>query len=156
MKLWIDGDSFPRSALLIALQTAHRANVTVEVVSDRPLENTVYDKGRMNETAAQFSLVPEASGQTDDYIITNSQPGDIAATRDLELAERLLVKGLHVLNDRGKVWSAKSLARRLEDSRIMHAMRMGGMTAGRRVNYDRENALDFRMGLETLIAVLDE
>jgi uncharacterized protein YaiI (UPF0178 family) len=54
--------------------------------------------------------VPE--GAADDRIAERAQPGDLAVTRDLPLAERLAEKGLRVLNDRGEVFTADTARER--------------------------------------------
>jgi uncharacterized protein len=45
-------------------------------------------------------------GAADDRLLLLAEPGDLAVTRDLPLAERLAEKGLRVLNDRGEVFTA--------------------------------------------------
>ncbi len=48
----------------------------------------------------------------DNRIVELAEPGDIAVTRDIPLAERLVKKGIVVLNDRGEVFSAENVAER--------------------------------------------
>jgi uncharacterized protein YaiI (UPF0178 family) len=51
-------------------------------------------------------------GAADDRLALLAQPGDLAVTRDLPLAERLAEKGLRVLNDRGQVFTADNARER--------------------------------------------
>jgi uncharacterized protein YaiI (UPF0178 family) len=56
--------------------------------------------------------VPEGPGAADDRIVELAQAGDLAVTRDLPLAERLALKGLRVLNDRGEVFTSDNASER--------------------------------------------
>ncbi len=53
----------------------------------------------------EFILVDAGPDAADAFIESEAKPGDLAVTRDIPLAERLALKGIVVLNDRGESYS---------------------------------------------------
>jgi uncharacterized protein YaiI (UPF0178 family) len=56
-----------------------------------------------------MELCPPGEGSADNRIVELARPGDLALTRDLPLAERLVEKGVRVLDDRGRVYSKENV-----------------------------------------------
>ena len=120
MKLWVDGDSCPAEALAVVLNLHGKHGLAVEVVGDRTLSE-------VEKSPAVMRRVDHGTGRTDERIRTHSRPGDLALTRDLDLAKRLLGGGVTVINDRGRVWNLGELERRIRDAAVVQAMKAGGM-----------------------------
>ncbi len=144
MKLWIDGDNFPAPALKIALNLVCRRGVPADVVADRRIDGVEGEHIRLIQ-------VDHGSGLADSLISEGAGPSDVVLTRDLGLAHRLVVKGVTVMNDRGRIWSKKALMRRMEDAGIMRAMRAGGMVSWRGYEYNAEDACLFKAKLTSLL-----
>lgn len=60
----------------------------------------------------EFTLVDSGPDSADRYIEDHANAGDIAITRDLPLAERLVAKGIVVLNDRGECFTVDTARER--------------------------------------------
>lgn len=114
MTIYLDGDSLEAElrALLArrALAEAQRAaaagkepRFSLRAVSARPLRLP----GGIECIAVEAG--PDAA---DNRIVELALPGDLAVTRDIPLAERLVKKGIVVINDRGDVFSAENVAER--------------------------------------------
>ena len=144
MKLWIDGDSCPQKAMEIALRAHGRQELQVVVVADRVIPG-------VSEQGAVMQLVRHGSGEVDNLIADNSRKDDIALTRDYILGIRLIEKGVIVINDRGRIWSARELKSRAEEAELMKALRSGGITHKSRSNYSSEDSHDFAAALDRLI-----
>ncbi len=144
MKLWIDGDNFPAVALKVALTLVCERGIPADVVADRKIDGVEGENIR-------FIQVDHGSGLVDSLISEGADPSDVVLTRDLDLAHRLVVKGVVVMNDRGRIWNKRALMRRLEDSGIMRAMRAGGMVSWRGYEYNVEDAHLFRIKLTRLL-----
>ena len=145
MTLWIDGDSCHRLAMERALRVEGRQGVRVHVVADRDIPAAA-------EAGVALTVLTHGAGSVDATMIRQAVPGDIAVTRDLELAHRLLLNGVRVLNDRGRIWNEKDLVRRIEEAGLMTAMRAGGMVHRGMPVYDSAMAAAFSESLDTLIS----
>lgn len=114
MRLLADGDSLQAEirALLSrrALSEAERGKVS----GSGPRWELVFVAARALSLpkGVEFILVEGGPGAADDRIEELAAAGDLAVTRDLPLAERLVTKGLRVLNDRGDVWTTENVAER--------------------------------------------
>jgi uncharacterized protein YaiI (UPF0178 family) len=115
----------------------------VEVIADRPIKG-------VKESGAVLTVIPGGTGAVDTILIRDVQPGDLVLTRDLRLGLQLLNKGAAVLNDRGRIWTAKDLKFRLEEADIVLAMRNGGVARNRLGSYSGEDARKFSESLKKL------
>lgn len=145
MKLWIDGDSCHRKSMEIACRAESRDGISVHVMADR-------DIPAVSEAGVDLIRMEHGSGGVDDALAAAAEPGDVAVTRDLELAMRLLEKGTVVLNDRGRIWNIRDLRRRIEESNLMQAMRAGGMVKKGMPSYGDDSAAAFASALDRILS----
>lgn len=117
----------------------------MEIVADRYLRGLTGDW-------FHFTIVDHGSGRTDTFIENNSQPQDLVLTRDLILARQLTVRGVRVMNDRGRVWNEETLAKRIEDAIIMRAMKEGGMVSEQKSAYSNKDVRRFSQALSRLLS----
>ncbi len=101
--IWIDADSCSREARNIVMRLTRRIDIKVVLVANHPLR--IRENNRI-----QVVLCGVGRDAADDYIHAESRPGDIVVCRDIALTQRLLSKGAHVLNDRGKIYTEQSIA----------------------------------------------
>lgn len=142
LKIWIDGDGCSRKAVKAAVGLARESGIAIEIAADRHLAGVSH---------ARQTVVEHGSGRSDAVIIAGSRPGDLVITRDLSLARQLLNRHVHVLSDRGRLWSKKQLSQRLEDAAIMQAMRTGGMVRNQRAAYSDVDCRQFTTALGKLL-----
>ena len=123
-KIWVDADSCPSLVRKIILKTAASNTVPVVFVANRKIPFDFENK--------LFSMVvcPKKSGAADDYICNNIEENDIAVTRDLPLADRLLKKSISVMNDRGILFDRKTLDYMLEERELSMQMQALGIRNG--------------------------
>ena len=101
MTIWLDGDSIPRDLRAMLLKRAQKTKVLFvasKSLSDIPPE--------------LVQLVPPGKDSVDNAIESKASPGDIVITRDLPFAERIAIKGIAVLNDKGDVFTLENIAER--------------------------------------------
>jgi uncharacterized protein YaiI (UPF0178 family) len=106
--IWVDADSCPvpvrhmveRFALRLAIPTAYVANHPIPHPAD-PL----------------FTMVVTGTeeGAADDHIASHIAAGDLAVTRDIPLAARLVEQGARVINDRGTRYTRENIGERLSE-----------------------------------------
>jgi uncharacterized protein YaiI (UPF0178 family) len=75
-------------------------------------------------------IVVPGPDAADDRIVESASAGDIAVTRDLPLAERLVDKGLVVLNDRGDVFTSENVRERRSLRDRAAELRAAGIAPG--------------------------
>jgi uncharacterized protein len=120
--VWADGDSLQAELRRVICRRANSEAAARAATGDEPRFRAVFvalkapalDRG----PGVELVLVPGGPGAADDRIAELASPGDIAVTRDIPLAERLVGAGLAVLNDRGELYSSENVHERrsLRDS----------------------------------------
>ncbi len=121
MKIFVDADSFPREARL-----------TVEKFSLRTGTPLVYAANHdipFFEQSPLFTmkLCSQTEGAADDFIVANATEEDIALTRDIPLAARLVEKKITTLNDRGTVFNRQNVSEMLEERELKMQMQNLGI-----------------------------
>jgi uncharacterized protein YaiI (UPF0178 family) len=107
VKFLVDADSCPRPARELVLRTALRRHIDAVFAANRSIPGI---EGQGSPGCSITMLVcPATPGAADDALVTRAAPGDIAVTRDLPLADRLLQKGAAVLDDRGRLFTADNI-----------------------------------------------
>jgi uncharacterized protein YaiI (UPF0178 family) len=101
MTIWLDGDSIPRDLRATILRRARTTGVCF--VASKSLPDIPPELSR---------LVPPGQDSVDKAIESAAMPGDIVITRDLPFAERIAMKGISVLNDKGDVFTRENVAER--------------------------------------------
>ena len=144
MKIWVDGDSCARGAMDVLLSCARQRELDVHVVADRLIPATRV--GRIS-----MSIVSGGKDSVDGFIFSRARSGDIAVTRDFTLGIRLIGNGVTVMNDFGKVWTARDLGVRKEDAELMLAIRRGGITRKSSTRYSPKTSSSFESSLLRLV-----
>ena len=102
MKILVDADSCPRPAREIVLRSSARTGIKTLFAANRPIPGITGENVLME-------LCPPGEGSADDRIVELARPGDLVLTRDIPLAERLVEKGVGVLDDRGRTYSKENI-----------------------------------------------
>jgi|SRR5574344_142459 uncharacterized protein YaiI (UPF0178 family) len=132
--IWVDADSCPnavraaieKNAVRLALPLTYVANHEI-VFSDST--KALIEQHQLN---LDMTVTSKQKGSADDYIVTNSAPGDIVITRDIPLAQRLLQKKVTVINDRGLKFDEKNIVRMLKDRELSMQLSAIGVNMGRK------------------------
>jgi uncharacterized protein YaiI (UPF0178 family) len=106
MKILVDADSCPPAARELVLRAAARTGIRAVFAANRPIP------GIDGEYAA-MAICSAGEGAADDQLAALAQPGDLALTRDIPLAARLLEAGAEVLDDRGRIFTAENIREKL-------------------------------------------
>lgn len=84
---------------------------------------------------AEMVICSKEKDAADDYIYYNASAGDIVITRDIILAERLVSKGIAVINDRGTAFTKDNIKNRLADSALNLQLAQIGLGGSRKSDY---------------------
>jgi len=141
MKILVDADSCPKAARELVLRTTVRLRIPAVFAANRPIpgiegENIVME------------ICPAGDNSADDRITELAESGDLAVSRDLNLAKRLLEKGVTVIDDRGRLFSAGSINELLSLRDFTVNLAEYGLGAERTANYGKKELKVFADSLD--------
>lgn len=117
--IWVDADSCPLKIREVVAKAALRLSIPTYFVANHSIPFS-------SNEFTQMVVVPQGEGVADDYIVQKASEGDLAITRDIPLANRLIEKSLVVLNDRGDFFTADNIKERLSVRNWMYELRSYG------------------------------
>ena len=135
MKILLDADSCPKPVRELILRSAKRTKTALIFAANRQIP------GIDNDTVMEICSKDE--GSADRRIIELANPGDLAITRDLPLAEQLVEAGVIVLDDRGRIFTKDNIKyyRSLRDFSV--GLAVNGLEIERHPNYGKKELKDF-------------
>jgi len=144
MTIWIDADSCPSKIREIIAKAAERSSIPALFIANRsiPLNHNMYTDER---------IVEQEDSAADDYICDNSEYGDIAITRDILLAEKLVHKGLWVLNDRGDAFTSENIRQRVSERNFMKALKLAGTVPQQQSRFGKKEVKQFSDAFDRLL-----
>jgi uncharacterized protein YaiI (UPF0178 family) len=120
VKLLVDADSCPAAVRAIIQKRAAKEHIPLHFAANRPIPFDPPYHPLVETGLFVMEICPAEQDAADDRLTALAQEGDIAITRDLFLAFRLIEKSVHTLDDRGRVFT--------EDN-IRHYLSQRGFTA---------------------------
>ncbi len=127
MIIWLDADSLPGKVRDIVSRAAEREEVSAVFAANKEIPHIQNDF---------TSFVVVESGKTaDDYIAENIMPYDLAITRDIPLAARLIENEAVVINDRGDRFDRDTIRERLSQRDWNLALKDAGVSGGGKRSY---------------------
>ncbi|MDR0527772.1 MAG: DUF188 domain-containing protein [Spirochaetaceae bacterium] len=146
MKILIDADSCPAMVRDVILKAASRTNVAAIFTANRLIPG-LWGNGVME-------LCSSEPGAADNRIVALSCNGDLAVTRDVPLAKRLVEKGIAVINDRGRVFTKENIG----EYYSLRCFQVGIIETGaeiiREKTYNKRNLKNFSNGFDALLTKL--
>ena len=106
MKILVDADSCPPPVRELIKRAAIRTKTQALFAANRNIPGTEGDYIRM-------VICPAGEGSADNLLVTEAQKGDLAVTRDIPLAARLLEKGASAVDDRGRIFTTDNIREKL-------------------------------------------
>ena len=147
MRIFVDADSCPAQARRVILKAAEKRRIQAVFAANRRIPGI---KGNF----AVMALCPERADAADDYIVDIAEGGDLAVTRDIPLAARLVSKGIAVLDYRGRIFNRDNIGSfmSIRDFKIYLVMSGAGMT--RIANYGKKDIKLFANNFDKLLTKL--
>jgi uncharacterized protein YaiI (UPF0178 family) len=147
VKILVDADSCPKQARELILRSSRRTGVKAFFVANRPIP------GIQGDTLV-MDICPPGEGSADNRIAALAEPGDLALTRDIPLAARLVDASVAVMDDRGRVYTRENIRERLSLRNFMVGLAENGLGADRSASYGRRELKAFADGLDRLLGRL--
>jgi uncharacterized protein YaiI (UPF0178 family) len=142
VKILLDADSCPRPARELVMRAAKRTGLALVFAANRLIPS---DDDVIMEVCAV------AEGAADDWLVELAVEGDIAITRDIPLARRLLEKGAVVLDDRGRRFTLDNIGEFLSLRNWPVAMADSGLDFERSARYGQRELKTFAAGLDKIL-----
>jgi uncharacterized protein YaiI (UPF0178 family) len=148
MKVLVDADSLPKQVRAIVIKAAIKRNLDITFISDRYLKDieSAYNKHTsLLRTEAKSKgiiervdlikikspitqiVVETGENSADDKLVELADDGDLAITHDIPLSDRLVEKGVLVLDDRGSIYTENNIKTRLSLRNAMTELRSYGV-----------------------------
>lgn len=124
MTVFVDGDNCAKEARKIILKSCKRNSIDVKIVANRNIPIATEN--------VSFTMIvcDSTKDSADNYIVENSTESDMAVTRDLILAKRLIEKNITALNDMGTIFTAENIDDLLEQRELSLQMKSLGISNG--------------------------
>jgi len=147
MKIWVDADACPRDAKEMIYRTAMRMEILACLVANSPLRTPKSQWITVETVGHGFDVA-------DDFIADNVTEGDVVITADIPLAARIVDKGAHGIDPRGKMFTEENVKERLATRDLLSELRDQGMTSGGPPPYKPKDKSKFASALDRLLTKL--
>ncbi len=143
--MWVDADACPKVIKDILYRAAQRVQMPLTLVANHPLQVPRSPLIQALQVAAGFDVA-------DNYLVQQSQPGDLVITADIPLAAELVAKGVIAINPRGEQYTPENIRQRLAMRDFMQQMRDSGQASGGPPPLDNSDKQAFANTLDRLLA----
>ena len=140
IKVWIDADSFPTLLKNFILEYAEKNYLEIIFVANKPIKS---DKQNF-----KMILAENTKDSADNIIFENITEKDIAITRDILLAERLVQKNIKTINDRGTYFSKENIKKKVEERNYDFNLAQLGFSGSKEKNYGMKGLKKLREWFE--------
>jgi uncharacterized protein len=147
MKIFIDADSCPRDARELTMRAAGRRGILAVFAANRPVPGISGENVTME-------ICPSGDNSADNRIVELAELGDLAISRDIALAKRLLEKGVAVIDDRGRVFSKDTINELLSLRNFTVSLAENGLGIERTANYGKKERKAFADSLDRMLVKL--
>jgi uncharacterized protein YaiI (UPF0178 family) len=147
MKILVDADSCPREARELTLKTATRRGIPAVFAANRPIPG-------IDGENVFMEICPPGDNAADNRMVELAEQGDLAISRDLALAKRLLEKNVTVIDDRGRVFSRDSINELLSLRDFVVGLAENGLGVERIASYGKKERKAFADSLDRQLVKL--
>ena len=136
IKVWIDADSFPTLLKNFILEYAEKNYLEIIFVANKPIKS--------EKQNFKMILAENTKDSADNIIFENITEKDIAITRDILLADRLVQKNIRTINDRGTYFSKENIKKKVEERNYDFNLAQLGFSGSKEKNYGMKELKKFR------------
>ena len=147
MKILVDADSCPVAARELVLRAANRTGTRTIFAANRTIPGIMGNN-------VEMLICSAGEGSADDSLVTLAEPGDLAVTRDIPLAQRLLETGAAVLDDRGRIYTAENIREKLSLRDFTVGLAENGYEFERKAAYGKRELKSFAGSFDKLLSRL--
>ncbi len=142
IQIFVDSDACPVKDE--AIRVATRYNMQITLVSNQGMRPINTPNVKQVVVGAKFDAA-------DDWIVENSNAGDIVITADIQLAARCLDKGCKALNPAGYIFTTQNISSALSMRSLNAHLRETGDIKGHNPTFTKKDRSQFLQSLDRLI-----
>jgi uncharacterized protein YaiI (UPF0178 family) len=147
MKILVDADSCPTPVRELIQRAAQRTKILALFAANRTIPHIA-------DEYSQMVICPAGEGGADDRLAALAENGDLAVTRDIPLAERLLGAGAAVLDDRGRIFTTENIRELLSLRNFTVGLAENGYEFERNAAYGKKELKAFADSFNKLLTKL--
>jgi len=149
MKIIVDADSCPKNVRELILRTVKRRGLKAVFAANRPIPG-------IEGKNSQMIICPATENSADDRLFEIAANGDLAISRDLALAKRLLDKGINVIDDRGRLITKNNINELLSLRNFTVGLAENGMEIERLAQFGKKELKGFADSLDRILTKLEK
>jgi len=152
VKILLDADSCPKAARDLILRRAAKLSIKLIFAANRPIPSEYKIDDKIIQ--AQMEICSANDNSADDRIVELSEKGDLAITRDVPLAKRLIEKEISVIDDRGRIFTANNINEMLSLRNFTVGLAENGLEIHRIASYGKKELKQFADSLDRILTKL--
>jgi len=143
LTIWVDADSCPSLVRNHTVKIGNKLGLKVVFAANK---NISCESG-----AFEMIICSEEKDAADNYIFENCRSGDLVITRDIVFADRLVEKGIAVINDRGTEFTREMIKERLSSRDFDLQLAQLGLVKHFHEGYDKKKFAEFANSFDRVI-----
>ena len=143
LHIWIDADSCPALVRNHTVKMAARNNAEIFFVANREI--------KCNEGPFQMIICNQEKDAADNYIFDHVNEEDLVITKDIVFADRLISKGICVINDRGTIFTKENIKERLSERNFDLQLAEIGLVQHFNEGYDKKKFAQFANSFDKIL-----
>lgn len=147
MRIWIDADACPKAAKDQVVKFALKRRFQVVLVAGQAQIKPAF-------ACVRLIVVPSGPDAADDYLVEHAAPGELVICSDIPLADRLIKKGVAVLDPRGREFDERNMGERLAVRNLLSDLRDQGQMGGGQAPYGERERQAFANALDRILTRL--
>lgn len=147
MRVWIDADACPKAAKDQVVKFALKRRFQVVLVAGQAQVKPAF-------ACVRLIVVPSGPDAADDYLVEHAAPGELVICSDIPLADRLIKKGVAVLDPRGREFDERNMGERLAVRNLLSDLRDQGQMGGGQAPYGERERQAFANALDRILTRL--
>lgn len=147
MRVWIDADACPKAAKDQVVKFALKRRFQVVLVAGQAQVKPAF-------ACVRLIVVPSGPDAADDYLVEHAEPGELVICSDIPLADRLIKKGVAVLDPRGREFDERNMGERLAVRNLLSDLRDQGQMGGGQAPYGERERQAFANALDRILTRL--
>lgn len=144
VRVWVDADACPKAAKEQLIKFALKRKFEVLLVAGQSQIKPAF-------ACVRLIVVPSGPDAADDYLVEHAQPGELVICSDVPLADRLVKKGVAVLDPRGREFDERNMGDRLAVRNLFTDLREQGQAGGGQAAYGERDRQAFANALDRLL-----
>lgn len=147
MRVWIDADACPKAAKDQVVKFALKRQFQVVLVAGQAQVKPAF-------ACVRLIVVPSGPDAADDYLVEHAEPSELVICSDIPLADRLIKKGVAVLDPRGREFDERNMGERLAVRNLLSDLRDQGQMGGGQAPYGERERQAFANALDRILTRL--